>query len=121
VATPESTESKVQRPTYTAEAIPSDVTNSQFLGNPVLDNVVSCLVAMGAEMWATKRRMKVLESVLAKSGISADKIEKYVPTAAETAAWDKDRDRYIELILGPLSYQGSQTFSKPFDPSQFEK
>ncbi|MEY3464600.1 MAG: hypothetical protein RL603_1644, partial [Pseudomonadota bacterium] len=35
-----------KRPTYTVEAIPSDITSSVFLGNPALDNVVSCLIAM---------------------------------------------------------------------------
>jgi hypothetical protein len=110
VATPDS-----KRPTYAAEAIPSDVTTSTFLGNPVLDNVVSCMVAMSAEMWATKRRMKVLEAVLARTGVSADKIEKYVPTAQETLEWEQERDRYIELVMGPLTNAGYRSFSSGFD------
>jgi hypothetical protein len=43
------------RPTYAVEAIPSDITNSVFLGNPAVDNLLSCVIAMNAEMWATKR------------------------------------------------------------------
>ena len=99
------------RPTYIAQSIPADVTQSEFLGNPVLDNLVSCMIAMGAEMWATKRRVNVLEAVLADSGVTADKIEKFVPTAAQSAAWEQDRDRYIDLVLGPLANQGFRKFS----------
>lgn len=110
MATPESA-----RPTYVAEAIPSDVLNSTFLGNPVLDNVVSCMIAMSAEMWSTKRRLKVLEAVLAKQGITQDKIEKFVPTAEQTRDWEAERDRYIDLVMGPLANQGFKHFSTDFD------
>jgi hypothetical protein len=110
VATPKS-----DRPTYATEAIPSDVTAGEFLGNPVLDNVVSCMIAMSAEMWATKRRMKVLEAVLAKAGITEGKIEKYVPTEQQSAEWVADRDRYIDLVMGPLANQGHKAFSSDFD------
>lgn len=106
---------KSDRPTYTSEAIPSDVTAGAFLGNPVLDNVVSCMVAMNAELWATKRRMKVLEAVLANAGIADGKIEKYVPTAQQAAEWIADRDRFIELVIGPLANQGYKPFSSDFD------
>ena len=107
--------SKTDRPTYATEAIPSDVTAGEFLGNPVLDNLVSCMIAMSAEMWATKRRMKVLEAVLTKAGIGADKVEKYVPTEQQAAQWLADRDRYIELVMGPLANQGYKPFSSDFD------
>ena len=70
--------------THVAEAVPSDVRNSVFLGNAALDNVVSCLIAMSAEVWATKRRMKVMEALLAKNGVRSEDIEKYVPTDAMT-------------------------------------
>lgn len=102
------------RPTYTVDAIPSDITNSVFLGNPALDNVVSCIIAMSAEMWATKRRMKVIESLLAKKGVTQQMIESYVPTAAETAEWEKERDRFISLAMGPLANDGFRNISATF-------
>jgi hypothetical protein len=109
MATPDSS-----RPTYATEAIPSDTTQSAFLGNPVLDNVVSCMIAMSAEMWATKRRLKVLEAVLAKTGVTPDKIEKFVPTPEQVAEWEQDRDRYIDLVMGPLANQAHRPFSTEF-------
>ncbi len=89
--------------TVASEAIPSDIQNGVFLGNPVLDNVVSCVMAMGAELWATKRRMKVLEALLSAKGVSNADIEGFTPSAEQTAAWEKDRDRFIDLTLGSLA------------------
>jgi hypothetical protein len=97
------------RPTYTVEAIPSDVNNGVFLGSTALDNVISCVVAMGAELWATKRRLLVMEAVMQGRGITPEMIEKFVPSAAQAAAWEKERDRYIDLTLAPLSNEGFRT------------
>jgi len=103
-----------KRPTYAAEAIPSDVKNGLFLGNTALDNVVSCMIAMGAEMWSTKRRLHVMEAVMAKNGITPAMIEKYVPTEAERAAWEADRDRFVDLTLGPLANEGYRPVGSDF-------
>jgi hypothetical protein len=105
---------ETKRPTYTVDTIPSDITNSVFLGNPALDNVVSCIIAMSAEMWATKRRMKVVEALLAKKGVTQEMIEAYVPTAEEAAEWEKDRDRFISLAMGPLANDGFRSIGASF-------
>lgn len=105
------------RPTYAAEAIPSDVKTGMFLGNPALDNVVSCVIAMTAEMWSMRRRMKVMEAVMAKNGVTPELIEKYVPSEGEKVAWEQDRDRFISLTLGPLGDQGFRGFSTDFPKS----
>jgi len=91
-----------KRPTYIAEAIPSDVQNGLFLGNSALDNIMSCVISMGAEVWATKRRLHVMEAVMAKKGITPAMLEQYVPSEAEQAAWEADRDRFVDVALGPL-------------------
>ena len=41
-------------------------------------------------------------------------IEGYVPTAAETAEWEKERDRFIELAMGPLANDGFRTIGTGF-------
>jgi hypothetical protein len=107
-------ETKFNRPTHAAKAIPSDINNVSFLGNPVLDNLVSVVVAMGTEVWATKRRMKVMESLLVKKGITPEMMEKYVPTADEATAWEKDRDRFIEMTFSALANDGRLAASAPF-------
>ena len=107
-------ETKFNRPTFAVKAIPSDVNNASFLGNPVLDNLVSVVVALGTEVWATKRRMKVMESLLVKKGITPDMIEKYVPSADEAAAWEKDRNRFIVMTFNALGNEGYLSASAPF-------
>ena len=102
------------RPTHTVEAIPSDVNTGVFLGSTALDNVVSCVVAMGAELWATKRRLLVMEAVMQSRGITPEMIETFVPTAAQAAAWEKERDRYIDLTLGPLSNEGFRSVGSEY-------
>ena len=32
-------------PTFASDAIPSDVKNGVFLNNPIIDNLVSCMIA----------------------------------------------------------------------------
>lgn len=103
-----------KRPTYAAEAIPSDIDRAVFLGNPLLDNMMSSMIAMGTEMWAMKRRMKVMEAVMAKNGVTSEMLETYVPTAEEEAAWKADRDRFIELVYGPLAREGDLKVSSDF-------
>ncbi len=103
-----------KRPTYATEAIPSDVKTGMFLGNPALDSLVSCVIAMNAEMWSMRRRMKVMEAVMAKKGVTTDLIEKYVPSAAEKVAWEQDRDRFVSLTLGALADQGFRDMSTDF-------
>jgi hypothetical protein len=107
-------DTKFNRPTFATKAIPSDVNNVTFLNNPVLDNLVSVVVAMGSEVWATKRRIKVMEAVMAKKGITTEMIETYVPTEEENKAWEQERDRFIDATFNALGNQGSLTASAPF-------
>jgi hypothetical protein len=90
------------------------VKNSVFLGNPILDNVVGSLIAMGTELWATKRRLKVIEAVMAEKGITSEMIEQFTPSDAQTAAWEADRDRFIDLAFGPLANQNTTGIAEGF-------
>lgn len=103
-----------KRPTYAVEAVPSDVKNGLFLGNPALDNLMSCVLAMGAEIWATKRRLHVMEALMAQKGITEEMLEQYVPSAAENAAWEADRDRFMELTFGALANEAYRPIGASF-------
>lgn len=105
---------KTDRPTYASDFIPSDVERAVFLGNPVLDNMMTSLIALGAEVWSNRRRMKVVEALLVEKGISNDMVEQYMPTAEEDAAWQKDRDRFIDLTYSPLLREGDLPVSAAF-------
>ena len=56
---------ETDRATFTSDFIESDTERAVFLGDPLLDNMMSSLLALGSEVWATRRRMKVLEALLA--------------------------------------------------------
>ncbi len=102
------------RQTYTVEAIPTDIANAVLLGNSSIDKVVSCMIALGTELWATQRRLKVIEAVMAQKGITHEMIEQYQPSAEEAAAWERDRDRFVDLTFSPLGDDGMRPASADF-------
>jgi coenzyme F420-reducing hydrogenase delta subunit len=102
------------REVYTVEAIPSDITNGVLLGNSSTDKLVSCMIALGTELWATQRRLKVIEAVMAQKGIGPEAIEQFVPSAEQAAAWERDRDRFVDLTFSPLGDDGVRPASADF-------
>ena len=107
MATKAKSDLKTDRPTYTSDFIKSDIDQVVFLGNPILDNLTTTIVALCSEMWADRRRIRVLERLLADQGISAEMVEGYMPTAEDEAEWKAERDRFIGATLGPILQTGS--------------
>lgn len=99
------------RPTYASDFVKSDVEQAVFLGNPILDNMMSTILALSTETWANRRRTKVLEALLADKGITREMIEGYIPTGEDEAEWQADRDRFIDMTLSPLLREGSLPLS----------
>ena len=96
-----------KRPTHTVDFSPGDRRNSVFLGNPLLDGMVTSIMALGAEVWSGKRRLKVIESLLAaKREVTPATIEAYVPTPEEERAWEAERDQLVKLMFGSLVIKG---------------
>jgi hypothetical protein len=92
------------RPTYTSEFIKSDTDRAVFLGSATADNLVTALTALSAEVWALRRRQKIVERLLHKhTAITAEMIETYVPTAEETAHWQSERDAFVKLMFDPFA------------------
>jgi hypothetical protein len=105
---------KTDRPTHTADFIKSDTERAVFLGNPALDNMMSSLIALGTEVWSTKRRMNVLEALLEEKGVTPQMIEEFVPSAEQVAKWEKERDGFIDLTYSPLLREGDLPVSTPY-------
>jgi hypothetical protein len=87
--------------------IPSHSDDISLFPDPAVDNVVHVLIALGAEFWALRRRMFVLEKVLEKAGVSTADVEAYRPSAAEKAEWAKERDVFIARTFAGLSRSGN--------------
>ena len=101
-------ESKSKRAEYTTDFVKADIGNVSFLGNVHIDNIVTALIAMGAEIWTDRRRIRVLESLLTQKGVTRDMVEQYVPTAGEETAWKKEREVLVDRLYGQFARQGSE-------------
>lgn len=91
------------RPAHTADFFKTDVDRVRFYDDPMTDNLVTAFLALATETWALRRRTLVLERVLDSKGVTPEMIEGYVPTEAETADWQQQRDQFVETVMGPLA------------------
>jgi hypothetical protein len=102
------------RPTYAVDFIPTSTRNGVFLGNPVIDNMMHAIIALGAEVWADKRRLKIIESLLeAKIEVTRASIEAYMPTPEQEKAWAAERDLMIKSTFGALVNAGNPPATGP--------
>ena len=91
---------KADRAGYAAEFIKGDWATARFVNDQTVDNLLSVVVSLGAELWATRRRQMVVEAILAKNSlVSPQMIESYQPTDAERAQWAAERDDTIDRGL----------------------
>jgi hypothetical protein len=91
------------RPSYTVDFIPGHTRSGVFLGSPAFDASIKLNVVLGSEAWAAKRRVRIMESLVAQNIMpTADRVEAYVPTAEENKAWNAERDELVKSSFGPL-------------------
>jgi hypothetical protein len=107
-----------KRATYTADFIKSDTDEAVFLGHPAIDNLMDSLVALGAEVWTNRRRMRVLEKLLEQKGVTAEMIETFMPSDEDAAAWQAERDAFIARTFAPLKRAGSKDVATDWAPGQ---
>jgi hypothetical protein len=116
--TPFMATNQTEKPTHTSMFIKSDTDEAVFLGNPVLDNMMDAFIALGAEVWAGRRRMMVIERLLEEKGISGEMIEAYLPEESEEAAWGAERDAFIHRIFDVLKRPGGKDLATQWAPGQ---
>jgi hypothetical protein len=106
------------RQTYTNDFKPSDTDRAIFYSDPMIDNLLKAMIALSAEVWTGRRRVKVLESVLEKhAGISRELAEAYVPTAEETAQWQAERDLFVKTTFDHFLRQADTPYAAPAQPA----
>lgn len=95
------------RKSYAADFIKSDTEQAVFLGHPLMDDMMTSLIAMGAEVWANRRRTHIIELLMEKEGaVTREMVENYVPTAEEEAQFKKERDAFIKITYGHIARDG---------------
>jgi hypothetical protein len=83
---------KDPRPTYATPAFKSDTDQQVWLGNPHVDNLMTMMIALSAEVWAGRQRTLIMEKLLAGKGVLAkEAVESYTPSKEEFAAWEAER------------------------------
>ena len=98
-----------RHPTYATDFIKSDTDSAVFLGNPLFDNMMTSMIALGAEVWTNRRRMRIVEKLLEEHGsVTNEMIEAYLPSEEEQAAEQAERDAFIERAFGSLARETKQ-------------
>jgi hypothetical protein len=76
----------------------------RFLEDPVVDALVQVVMELGSETWINRRRLFMLESLLAQQGvITATGLETHAPSAEEAALWRTERDRLLRTVYAALA------------------
>jgi hypothetical protein len=83
---------------------PKPAPQPAFFDNPAIDNLIAVTLALGAELWSQRDRMRALEKLLAARGIVSDELlEQYQPTDAELAASKAAREEFVNRIYGAFA------------------
>ena len=86
---------------YTTDFIKYDTDKAVFLGNPLMDDMMTALINLGAETWANRRRVKIIEMLFEKNGkISREMVEAYMPTPEQEKQMQVERDEFIRTAFG---------------------
>lgn len=70
-----------------------------FFSDPALDRAFGVVMALAAELWVTKDRLRALERRLAERGVLDPAELDQEPAAAEAAALAAERDAYVAHLF----------------------
>lgn len=101
------------RVTHTQDYVKSDTHNAVFMGNPAIDDMMTAIISLSSDLWAVKRRQKVMESLLAAKGITTEMVENYMPTEAQKAEWQQERDTYIRRTFAHMARTADVAIDAP--------
>ncbi len=98
------TEPKKEQPHIAVDYVKGDWDRTTYTENTHIDNLMDCIVGLGAEVWAIKKRNMVLEQILQEKqpGLIAQ-VEAYVPSEQLKQNWAKERDDWIGRIYAVLA------------------
>lgn len=72
--------------------------------DPVQDRMLGIVLALGAEVWALRDRMGLLEQALADKGVDVtDLIETMASDEGRIEAMTVERDAFVERFLRPIT------------------
>jgi hypothetical protein len=75
-----------------------------FLGHPMIDNLVKIVLELGAETWANRRRLRIVEQLLESGGaVTREAIETHIMPKDEQAELQRERDAFVRRVYGVLA------------------
>ena len=84
-----------------------------YMPSPIMDDLLTITLELGAELWVVKERVRILEGALEKAGIDARKaIEEYAPDEAERQEVIRLRDAFVQQVYGSLRDRAQQTLNE---------
>ena len=102
------------RPTYSTAAIKAETDSAVFLCNAHVDNLITIVIALGAEIWESRQRMLIMERLLEQHGrVTEEMIEQYVASDEEVELWEAKKAAMTERVYSVLARDTSS--SKPFN------
>ena len=105
-------DAKVKEESSAINYVKGDVDKADFLGNPVIDSLVTIVQNLGMYVWTSRRRLYIIEAMMAKKlAITESAIQQYVPTAEEVAKWESERDEMIRLTYAPFLRSGGTNYA----------
>lgn len=88
----------------------------QYFDHPVLDHLVETVMQLGSELWTTRRRLELLEKVLADAGaLPEDAVEQYMPSSAEVSGEAARRDAFVRRLYAGFA-RGGEVQEAPPEP-----
>jgi hypothetical protein len=105
-------------PAHTALYFEADSDRVRMHDDPMMDNVITALLALGMETWSIRRRSLVLERLLEEKGVTRDMIEGFMPTEEDVSEWENERDRFVNQVMGPLMREGDLPLSHKREDNQ---
>ena len=92
------------------------MSDPQYFDHPVLDHLVETVMQLGSELWTTRRRLELLEKVLAEAGaLPEDAVEQYMPSAAEVSGEAARRDAFVRRLYAGFA-RGGEVQEAPPEP-----
>ena len=88
---------KKNRPTYAADFVKGDFEKAVYLDSVHSDNLMTAFLGLGAEHWALRRRLMVLERFMAEKGVIVPDEVVSVVRVFGTAGVDKLREGLAHL------------------------
>ena len=71
-----------------------------FFEDPALDRALGMVMTLAAELYVTRDRLRVMETVLVERGVlESDELERFEVPETERADWDADRDAFVKAIM----------------------